>query len=244
MSKSFALTRDVGDVLSSKTELAEFRASVVASQSETLPTMERNGLYICKAEFDVDDTLWPYTKTIAETLDISYDSWTDFHNRNPNYTQEQKDRITKVYHDPMIYDQLVFYPGFEEILMLEEYGVKVQFNSTSYTQTLLDIKHRRMMEAVPDLRPSQFKFRLVTVENNIKKDFDDDTMIAVDDNPHAVARSKAKYAIMPAVPWNQTPQALAMVAHKKVFYTPAGDLYAVYRIIIDLALSLRRSGAQ
>ncbi len=191
-----------------------------------------NGKFIYrKVDFDVDDTLLPYTKTIAESLDIPYASWTDFHMLNPNYTDQQKGLITRAYCDPSYYAQIQFYPGFKDILELERHGAILRFNSISHTQMVLDSKQQKMMNAIPMLQPEHFRFCLSIDKDGVQKKFDDDVFIVVDDNHHAVAESKAPFAIMPATPWNQTDKAKEMVKHKIVYYTPEGDLHTIYQII-------------
>lgn len=187
-----------------------------------------------KVVFDIDDTIWPYTQKIAKMADVSYEDWIDFHTLNPRFTSEQKDKITAAYHSPDPYREMVFYDGFADILQLEAHGALVQFKSNSFTQELLDLKEEHLRAVLPQLRPEQLILCVVDVAQNTQKRFDDDTFIIVDDNPHSIAKAKAPYAIMPQVPWNQSAEMRALVAHKRVFYVPSGDLPAIYRIVIDL----------
>lgn len=185
--------------------------------------------------FDIDDIVWGGQRRVAARLGIPFELLEEFHIlENQRLTEAQRLAVNNCYRDPSFYRDIPFFPGFERILELEKFGARLQFNSNCFSQEALESKRDQIRIVLPDARPEQFRFNLVDGSTTIKKKFDDDSFIVVDDSPYNIAKSPAPYNIMPIVPWTQTPKALEMVSGKKVFYVPEGDMEAIYRVVRQL----------
>lgn len=188
-----------------------------------------------KVVFDIDDIVWGSQRVVAREFNIPFELLDEFHIlENSKLTYEQRLAINAYYGGPKFGRNIEFYPGFEKILELEKFGAIIQFNSNGFSVTALNDKRDRIRAVLPNVRPEQFRFNLVDGSTTIKKKFDDDSFIVIDDSPYNIAQSPALHNIMPIVPWTQTAKARQIVRDKNVHYVPEGDLESIYNLVRQL----------
>ncbi len=188
--------------------------------------------------WDIDDIVWDSQGRISERLNIPFQDLVEFHIlENERLTIEQREAVNACYQDCVFYRDIKFYPGFERIMELEQYGARLQFNSNQFSLEVAEDKKQQIRAILPDARPEIFHFNIIDGATTIKKKFPDDSFIVIDDSPYNIARSPAPHNIMPIVPWTQTAKAQAMVAHQNVYYVPQGDLEAIYRLVRHILLT-------
>lgn len=188
--------------------------------------------------WDIDDIAWDLQGRVAKQLGIPFQDLVEFHIlENTLLTMEQRLAVNDYYRDPSHFRNIEFYDGFERVTELEQHGARLQFNSNSFSATVAEDKKSQIRTFVPHARPEMFCFNVVDGNTTIKKKYPDDSFIVIDDSPYNIALSPAPYNIMPIVPWTQTAKAKALVAAKKVFYVPQGDLEAIYRLVRQLLAS-------
>lgn len=185
-----------------------------------------------KTVFDIDDTSWPLGRIASNLSGIPYNSMVEFQVlRNPLLTKVERQRLSAVLHDPATYRRIEFYPNFDKIMSLEEYGAELFVNSNSFSQEINGDKMRQVLKEVPSFPESHMWFGVVNDESTGYKKIDDDTYILVDDSPYTIATSPARYNIVPEMPWNQTQEALEMMRNCTYVFVPAGDMERIYAII-------------
>lgn len=180
---------------------------------------------------DIDDTIWPCTRMVAQRVGVDYEKWTNFrHWDNPAFTDEQKTQIDKAYQDPEHFRQLEFFTGFQKLPRLEEYGAKFKFCSNSMAEAVVQAKQHRMSAEFPQLRSDQLQLNLITPATTLTKKMDDNVYILIDDGPCNIRQGRAQFNIIPAAPWNTTRQALELMEDKATIFVPTGDMEILYQV--------------
>lgn len=188
-----------------------------------------------KAVFDIDDVAWDLSGKVAKNVGVDYADLIDFHIlQNERLTMEQRLAVNDYYRDREIFRDMQFYPGFDQVMDLQLIGAIVQMNSNSFSEEVRDDKIPQVTAAAPGVGRENLRFNVVNEKTTLKKRFDDDTYVLVDDSPYNIAISPAVWNIMPRVPWNQTPKAHEIVKDKTVIYVPAGDFRIIIRLVANL----------
>lgn len=185
-----------------------------------------------KVVFDIDDTCWPLGKTAAKRSGIEFSKMQEFQvMKNSALTMEERTRLNEALYDPTIYRELEFYPGFKEILTLRECGADSYFSSNSFSQEINDHKAERLLVALPKFPADHVQLHLIDDESTVRKKIPEDTYILVNDSPYTVARSPARYNIVPMMPWNQTEAAIEMLRDIVYVFVPAGQMEKICAIV-------------
>lgn len=168
--------------------------------------------------YDVDDVCWDFVGRLCERLGIQYCNWTSFYvSENTNFSPELVQRACDLLVDESLYYDMEFYDGIEDILRpWYDLGVKVNFNSNSPTQAMIDLKREQLKAAVPGLRDEDMTFNLIIPNQPSFKTLGDHTIVFVDDTPYHMLGSTARFNIMPKCPWNTSPEGLRILSNRSV----------------------------
>lgn len=157
--------------------------------------------------YDVDDVLWPLVDRVFAKLKIPLEKETDFNfQANKLLTDQEKSDLLASFSDPQTFDQMNFYPGFEDILRPEELGAKVFINSNSYSEAIAKQKRQQIQAVLPNLSKDRLTLNIISDHAN-KKRIRPNAFIFVDDSPYNIALSDALINILPLKYWNDTEQA-------------------------------------
>ena len=153
-----------------------------------------------KVVFDLDDTLWNLNERAAEILNIDYSKLDTFIvGENNHLTEEEKEKLIKLYSDPYLWKDMKLVPGAKLIKQLENYKAEVYINSNCMNEEVQKYKRSFLSDLIglPDERI------ILNISSATHKPMDDDIFILVDDSPFNIQKSNAKYNIIPNKPWNQ-----------------------------------------
>lgn len=159
-----------------------------------------------KVVFDLDDTLWNQTKRACKLADVNYHKIRNFVVKdNPYLTDDEKVRLLNIYKNPVLWSNINWISGADQIYFLEMLAedVKVYIVSNCMNEEIRRYKRSFLSKAlgIPD------KQIILNVEKSAKeKVLPDDMYIFVDDSPFNIEKSTAKYTIIPNKPWNQKVQ--------------------------------------
>lgn len=171
-----------------------------------------------KIVFDVDDTLWGLNAKISKKLNIPSEKLTIFSAMdNQNLTMTERKALLNAYADAKSFENIEWYDGIERILQLEKYGVEIHINSNSATNEIIKLK-REQLQQILTLSDDRLHFNLISMKQATKKELDTDTFILIDDSPHNIALSNAKYNIMLMHPWNTSAEGKKSLCGKTPIY--------------------------
>lgn len=183
-----------------------------------------------KIIFDMDDTLWSLNKRICQHTGIPYEKIITFSiPENPLLTESEKQMTLSSYGNTAMFENIKWFDGVSQLNdMIHDKNINVFINSNSVNETCSVLKRRQLHEIldIPD-------DHIIINAIGCKKTIDSDTCIFIDDSPHNVAMSPAKYNIMIKTPWNQSDAGKAMVKDKNVIYCDdfSHVLKAIYKIL-------------
>lgn len=188
-----------------------------------------------KIIFDMDDTLWSLNKRICQHTGIPYEKIITFSiHENPLITESEKQMTLSSYGNPAMFENIEWFDGVNQLNnMIHDENINVFINSNSANETCSALKRRQLHEIldIPDdhiiINTTGCKKKTV-----IQKTIDSDTYIFVDDSPHNVAMSPAKYNIMIKTPWNQSDAGKAIVKDKNIIY--CDDFHHVLKTIYEI----------
>lgn len=201
------------------------------------------GVVLIKAAIDVDDILWDQNGQAGRVSGIRFEDLVDFHvNENPLLTDAQKKAMNACYQNPDLFRQIQFFPGAEKLLNLQHDGVCPQLNSNSFNEEIRDLKPPQLKALLPGLRDDQMRLGLVNDRTTVKKRYDDDTDIVMDDSPYNCMKAPCRDVVVPVVPWSVTKKAKQMMAkaEKRVHYYTQVTPEEGFEIIRKLAREIRR----
>ena len=171
-----------------------------------------------KIIFDIDDTLWSLNRKICKELDIPYEDISTFSiHENPILTEKQKQQMLAKYSDPDSFKNIAWFDGVEQIMNIQNADIYLNSNSAN---ELCSAEKRQRIHAVLNIPDDHITITTTgnKKKNATKKSIDEDTFIFIDDSPHNVSMSPAKYNIMICTPWNQSENGRYLVRNKNVFY--------------------------
>ncbi len=168
--------------------------------------------------YDVDDVCWDFVGRLCAILGIEYNAWRSFYvSENSIFGPEIVERACELLVDASLYQNIEFYNGIEDILRPRyDLGVKVEFNSNSTVQTMIDLKREQLMSAIPGLRDEDMTFNLIIPNQPTVKKLSDKTVAFVDDNPHHIVNSTARFNVMPKCPWNTSIEGRRILGNRPV----------------------------
>lgn len=153
-----------------------------------------------KIIFDLDDTLWNLNEKACRIAGIDITKLITFKiHENPLLTDEEKDRLYKVYQDPKLWEDITYCEGANKIAELEKKykDVKVFINSNCLNDGVYDFK-RSFLSKDFNLPEDQIHLQV----SSKKKDIED-AFIFIDDNPNNINHAKSKFYIVPDKYWNK-----------------------------------------
>lgn len=162
--------------------------------------------------FDCDDILWGLNEKVSNETGVDYTELVTFSiDENPYLTDSDKRLVSAMYHSAELFEDMKFYEGVER---LKDINARVIINSNSMSQAAADMK-RIQLKAATGLSDDQIVINVITPDNCKKKTIPEETFIFVDDSPHNVAMSPARYNIMMYKPWNSTREAFKEIEGKE-----------------------------
>lgn len=186
-----------------------------------------------KVVFDVDDILWELCRKTCRLAGIDFDTFVLFRVKdNHLWTDEQKQKVIDIFNQNETFENIEWSDGIERINDLNKI-CDVHINSNALTDDIIRLKREQLKQVIhiPDER---VVMNIVNLEHKgeTKKVIDNDTYIFVDDSPHNVAMSPAKYNIMIRRPYNQSENGMSLLKGKNVIF--CDDLNQVIDTIYDL----------
>lgn len=183
-----------------------------------------------KVVFDVDDTLWSLNKRIASKTELNYNKLTVFSaHDNPNLTETERDILLSSYANSKMFENIKWDIGIEEINTLP---ADIYINSNNATQEIADLKRNQLHDILTI--PDDHIIMNITGNNKsaiTKKHISDDVYILVDDSPHNIEMSKAKFNIIIKRPWNE--HCILPKAKSVVFVDSLDDAIRLIKLILS-----------
>jgi len=195
------------------------------------------GEFFLKVNWDCDDIFWKQNYEAAVMCGIPFEKLVDFHvSENPILTDAEKVALDACYADPEHFRNIPWCPGIERIPDLVQYGVKNVSNSNSFSEEVRSLKLTQLRARLPRLDEMELQWGLVNGSSTVRKRFDDDADVLVDDSPYNAKIFPGRYIVTPFTPWIITPKAQAMLQGKEVHYFTYGYPDEAIEIVRLLAL--------
>lgn len=183
----------------------------------------------------MDDTLWSLNKRICQHTGIPYEKIITFSiHENPLLTESEKQMTLSSYGNTTMFENIEWFDGVSQLNdMIHDENINVFINSNSTNETCSNLKRRQIHEIL-DIPDDHIIINAIgsKKKNVIQKTIDSDTYIFVDDSPHNIAMSPAKYNIMMKTPWNQSDAGKDTVKDKNVIY--CDDFNHVLKTIYEI----------
>jgi len=192
--------------------------------------------FVLNVVWDCDDIFWKNNRRAAERCGIAFERLIDFHvNENPLLSAAEKAAMNACYADPKYTQNIRWCPGIEKIPDLARYGVRNTSNSNSFSAAVRYSKLQQLRQRIPRLDEMKLQWGLVDDDSTVKKCFDDDADVLVDDSPYNVRIFPGRYVVMPIAPWNQTVKAREMLRGKVTYWFTYGHPEEAIEIVEHLA---------
>lgn len=194
-----------------------------------------------KVVWDIDDVMWRQNYEASRSCGIPFEKLVDFHaNENPLLTDAEKARLNACYADPEHFRDIQWGAGLEKIPDLAKCGVTSQLNSNSFSAMVRGLKVAQLRWQIPRIEELEQRFGLVNDKTTIKKRFDDDAVILVDDSPYNAHIFPGHYVVTPFTPWIRTDKAQSLLSGKEVHYFTYGYPEEAIEVVRLLAMRLSR----
>lgn len=171
-----------------------------------------------KIIFDVDDILWSLNKRMTDKAGLIYENQITFRTEdNPLLTTAQKEKAMTILRDNTTFENIKWHDGIERI---NNIPADIYINSNSLSQETADTK-RKQLHDVLNIPDDHMTLNVTVSASAIKqKKIDNDTFIFVDDSPHNLSMSTAKYNIALIRPWNTSNIGKTIIkeSNRKVIY--------------------------
>lgn len=151
--------------------------------------------------YDCDDVLIGLNKVAHELAGISLEKRKYYSiSKEPDISQEQKDKLIKCYGQVDTFRKAEFYDGADEIFNIEESGLaKVYIHSLSYTEDILAYKREKLKAKYPNISEGRLLLECGHTKSSL-----DDLDILIEDNIENIAKSKARLGnILIKKPYNR-----------------------------------------
>ncbi len=171
--------------------------------------------------YDVDDILWPMSRKIAKSCNISHDHLTANYRIHENafLTPEEQKSVIEAFSDPHIFEDIEFFPGIENILLPRELGAKVSINSNNLSAEIAKLKKEQLLSTIPGLSADDLHLNIIGYAK--EKVFSFPMTILIDDNSYNIQISPALLNIMPQnIAWSCNYLAEQMTAKQPVLWLP------------------------
>lgn len=161
-----------------------------------------------KAIFDADDTVWSAFAPAAKLAGVDPSKLDNFVVQDsPHYTAEEKARLFEAFRDIRLVEEAEFYPGIEKMAILHELGIRIGFDSKSWSERMAEGKRRRFKNAMPFLQDSDLNLTISGQDHAATgKKIGKEVTFFIDDNPYNIITSDAVYNLLPCKTWNCSPE--------------------------------------
>lgn len=168
--------------------------------------------------YDVDDVLWSLDRRVFGQLGIPLEKHIEYRIQdNPLLTPAEREAVMAAYCDQQTFVDIEFeLPAASEIFRPEQLGAHVEIRSNCYSQAIADQKAMEVARLFPDLRPDQLILQTISTKT-YRKDLRDDTFIFVDDSPYNIAKSDARFNIIPRQNQNTSEYSQAVMLRAQDF---------------------------
>ena len=151
--------------------------------------------------YDMDDVLWPLNEHACSLTGIDYGKLCQYSlGDNPLLTKDEVKKLSQMYTNVDLWRDLKWERGAKSIHKLQDCGVKVMINSNCLSEEVASFKRSFVGR---DLKLPEPQIVLNVTTNWRKKKMIDNTFIFVEDSPHNIEKSNAKYTIIIDKPWNR-----------------------------------------
>lgn len=195
------------------------------------------------AVFDLDDVCFGLNPRASQLTGIPLYKLNEFKiSENQLLTETERQAIWEAYHNPVIFQDIEFYPGFDDLLQLREIGIDPFIKTNSFSAEIASSKLMQIQQHLPKLPKDHIIMNIVNDKTSLRKDIDESVFAFIDDSPYNIAKSRAKHNIVPMWPLNQTPRAQAMMiggTGKRPFQVEHGDLHIIFALLEHLVKSTR-----
>ncbi len=195
--------------------------------------------FIIDAVWDVDDIMWKQNERVAETCKVPFEKLVDFHvNENPLLTAQEKQALNACYANPKNFLNIPWGAGLTRIPDLINYGVRSKVNSNTFSAEGRDNKVTSLRTQIPRLDELEQHYGLVNDKTTVRKPFDENDVILIDDSPYNAAEFPGPIIVTPITPWIVTEKAQALLRGKEVHYFTYGYPEEAIEIVKLLAIRL------
>lgn len=186
--------------------------------------------------FDMDDVMYDFNGRVSAITGVPREKFTQFNTyTNPNFTEDERQRILRAYKDPFTYRNIEF---DEKVLSLindlyNNWPFPVMINSNCSSSIIRDIKMEQLLNAV-DLPEADIQLNVIDMRtDSFQKKLPDEIFILVDDSEHNIAMANAEHLIMPARRHNEGVLVNGMLNGRPVYRPswPDDTVDLVYQIV-------------
>lgn len=189
------------------------------------------------AVFDLDDMLWDLSGPVFRKAGTSFGLAVDFALReSPEITAAQRSRIIALFGEVDTFKNIQLYPAVAQLKALYDLGVNVMVKSNCLSQEIADAKYDVLKRALPYLDDRAFRLDVVDRGGALAgKELPENTTFFVDDSPLNIAKSTARYNLLPALSWNVSEHGMSSM-RAKTFYIMR-DLDVILQTILRNVLT-------
>ncbi len=187
--------------------------------------------------FDLDDVCWGLNPRATRFVGVPLEKLIEFHvTENELLTDEEKQALWAAYQNPQVFQDIDFYPGFEDMMKLRQFGLDPFIKSNCCGTVIPEIKLPQIQAKLPTMPRDHIILNVVDQVTTLYKEIDESVFAFVDDSPYNIAKSRAQHNIVPMWPLNQTPRAQRLInSRERVFQVKHGNLYTIYALLKRLA---------
>lgn len=195
------------------------------------------------AVFDLDDVCFGLNPRASKLTGIPLDKLTEFKIfENKNLTPVEQQALWEAYHNPVLFQNIEFYPGFDDLMQLQQIGIDPFIKTNSFSDEIANLKFEQIHQRLLKLPDDHIIMNVINEKTSLSKDIDKSVFAFIDDSPYNIAKSKAQHNIVPMWPLNQTPRAQTMMINgtgKRPFQVEHGNLYLVFALLEHLVKNAR-----
>lgn len=170
--------------------------------------------------FDMDDVMYDFNGRVASLTGVPYSKFTQFNTyTNPNFTEEERQRVLKSYKDPFTYRNIRFDEKMIACIndLHGNWPYNVLISSNCASKEIRDIKMEQLLNVV-DLPEADIHLNVIDMKTgSFQKDLPRGIYMLVDDSEHNIAQADAKYLVMPARQHNENVLVDGMLKGRKVY---------------------------
>lgn len=170
--------------------------------------------------FDMDDVMYDFNEKVARLTGVPYHKFTQFNTyTNPNFTEEERQRVLKAYKDPFTYRNIQFDKKMIACIndLYGNWPYNVLISSNCASKAIRDIKMEQLLDVI-DLPEADIHLNVIDMRTgSFQKELPRGLYMLVDDSEYNIAQADAKHLIMPARRHNENVLVDGMLGNKKVY---------------------------